>query len=88
MNSLIQSSLLGSKLSIDYFRMKNSVYFSIIEKNNKNSHHSSVSPKMANDKIGNDDKVKMFNVSAINQDEFILNSICVWLYFKCSTIQR
>lgn len=77
-----------SKLSIDYFKMKNSVYFSIIEKNNKNSHHLNVSPKAANDKIGNEDKVKMFNMSAINQDEFILSSICVWLYFKCSTIQR
>lgn len=71
-----------SSMSVEYFKMKNSVFFSMIEKEEK-----ATTPKLkdgeskvSSEKNGPEEKLKLFNISAVNQDEFILNSVSVRQY--------
>lgn len=77
---LVVEYLEDSKISVEYFKMKNSVFFSMIEKEDKNG-TLTLKPdgsKVISEKESNlESKVKFFNVSAVSQDEFVLNSVCV-----------
>ena len=77
---LVVEYLEDSKISVEYFKMKNSVFFSMIEKEDKNGtlKLKSDGSKVISEKESNlESKVKFFNVSAVSQDEFVLNSVCV-----------
>jgi hypothetical protein len=74
-----------SSLSIEYFKIKNSVYFSKIDKKASKLLTSSI---MMNDVKAGEDKIKQSNMSAANQDEFILSSVYVLLYLNHSAIRR
>lgn len=67
-----------SKISVEYFKMKGSVFFSAVEKDDSDSLKKEV---LSRDSKGNkkqtDESVRFFNISAANQDEFILSSIIV-----------
>jgi len=65
-----------SRMSVEYFKMKNSVYFSMIEKDEKTTQKLNANSRIMNDKVPGEEKVKLFNLSAVNQDEFILSSVC------------
>lgn len=71
-----------SKVSVEYFRMKGSVFFSAIDKDDSDQLKKETKlPK----KTG-EENVKFFNISAANQDEFILSSIMVpFLNFRWTT---
>ncbi len=79
-----------SRISIDYFRMKNSVYFSMIAKDDpaitQNQKKQSVSSMYSSINIRNsqaqaikDEKVKFFNISNLNGDNPMLSSFIVLL---------
>lgn len=65
-----------SKVSVEYFRMKGSVYFSAIDKEDANSQKKEQT-KNSGPKKPADESVRFFNISSANQDEFILSSIVV-----------
>lgn len=80
--SQIVEYLEDSKISVEYFRMKGSVYFSAIEKDDPlhaklegNNPKEIKEPKSA--KKPQEDHIRFFNISSNNQDEFILSSIMV-----------
>lgn len=77
-----------SSLSVEYFKIKNSVYFSKVDKKEKNASKLLTSSIMMNDMKADDDKVKQSNIADVNQDEFILNSVYVWLYLNHSATRR
>ena len=69
--------LQDSKISVEYFKMKGSVFFSAIEKEDMDEIKKEALKKYPNNKRNSDESLRLFNLSAVNQDEFILDSVCV-----------
>ena len=78
-NQPVVEYLEDSKISVEYFKMKGSVFFSAIEKDELELKREIVNKELkagiAKKQI--DESVRFFNISAANQDEFILSSFIV-----------
>ena len=67
-----------SKISVDYFRMKGSVYFSVIAKGDKDEQPRAPTPML--EKHGSrerEEQVKFFNLSSVDGDQVVLSSLVV-----------
>lgn len=66
-----------SKISVDYFRMKGSVYFSVIAKGEKEEQPPKAPSLEKHNSRERDENVKFFNISSADGEQMILNSLVV-----------
>lgn len=77
-NQPVVEYLEDSKISVEYFKMKGSVFFSAIEKEELELKKELASKENKNGNAKKvEESVRFFNISAVNQDDFILSSFIV-----------